>query len=776
MPIARRPSRVRLWHVLVLFAFIGLTYCLIVPDYEASEEPHHLGYVRYLIDNRSLPPPDPERGVARPGGESETHQPPLYYAIVALATSWIRTPEFPLWHRNPYATWQGNPTANYIALHREDEGFPYRGVSRALHASRIVSLALGLVTVACTYYLARLVLRRDDVALGAAAIAAFTPGFLFSSASVNNDNGVILFSSLVLLLSAWLLRRPASPWRLLVFGLAVFGAVLSKGNGLIMIPISVATLLALALREATVPPRPTSFIKAVPLLIGSTLGRFIYYIMCAHGLFLAAYAGALVSGASLPGVGRMARGVATAGSWLSPAWLAGITTAEGRSRLVDLAVGLFTSYWGVFGWLNVRMSTPVYLALLVVCLAALVGLGDLLHSRERRSRLVTASGATILLLLLSIGATSWVVASRFQMGTAPGMEHGRFLFPVISPLSILLAAGLAQLKLPRVGAGALPSFVLLLLALSALAPFVYIRPFYSFPAIPVRSTLDPLAPVLRTDIEFENGVSLVGFTTSMPSYRPDDEVGITLYWKAERDLTEDFVAFVHLLDLKGAARAGLDSVPLDQLFPPKHWEKGEFVREQRRLKLPDDMPPGLYSLSLGLYAPLYDHGEPRPIGASLGDGSTSKSGITIGQLKVRDAAQMAPQTTPVAYDFNHEVELIGYEVGSPSSQGATTVSLYWQRRDQIKADYTVSLRVMGEGGELLGQHDGQPGSGLNPTSAWLADEIVRDDHTLALPAAGPSQLRLAVVVYNLADRQPLPVYGSDDKLIGQSAMIGALNK
>ncbi|MHB1006970.1 MAG: glycosyltransferase family 39 protein [Chloroflexota bacterium] len=102
----------------------------------------------------------------------------------------------------------------------------YNGVRRA-------STGKAAGTLLATYVLARGVTRRHDVALAAAGIASFTPGFAFISATVNNDNGVALLSSLLLLHCVGLAYRGAPTWRDGGVGGVLLGAAaLTKLSGL----------------------------------------------------------------------------------------------------------------------------------------------------------------------------------------------------------------------------------------------------------------------------------------------------------------------------------------------------------------------------------------------------------------------------------------------------------------------------------------------------------------------------------------------------------------
>lgn len=188
--------------ILAAYLLAASLFNLMHPLWEAPDEANHYAFVRSLADRRALPEVVPF-WADRLGGETEAHQPPLYYAIEALLVGWVDDGTHADWHRNPFVTWPDHPARLAIALHRQEEAFPYRGYVLGVHLARLVSSLLGAATVLVTYLLARRLTGRQNTALLAAALAAFTPGFTFISATVNNDNGVTLTWALVLWRERW---------------------------------------------------------------------------------------------------------------------------------------------------------------------------------------------------------------------------------------------------------------------------------------------------------------------------------------------------------------------------------------------------------------------------------------------------------------------------------------------------------------------------------------------------------------------------------------------
>ncbi len=129
-------------------------------------------------------------------------------------------------------------------VHTDREAFPWRDTALAVHLIRFFSILLGAGTVTCTYLIARsLFPDQPAVALGATAINAFIPMFVFISASVNNDNLVVFLSAVVLWLLVGIVQRGGSAKRLLGVGIVIGLAALSKLSALGLLPLAALALL-----------------------------------------------------------------------------------------------------------------------------------------------------------------------------------------------------------------------------------------------------------------------------------------------------------------------------------------------------------------------------------------------------------------------------------------------------------------------------------------------------------------------------------------------------
>lgn len=79
-------------------------------------------------------------------------------------------------------------------------------------------------------------------------------------------------------------------------------------------------------------------------------------------------------------------------------------------------------------------------------------------------------------------------------------------------------------------------------------------------------------------------------------------VELSFTWEVGQALSGDYHAFFHLVaDPDEPPVAQNDFAPLGDLFPTPHWWPGDRLPDRAVLPLPTDLPPGDYTLLLGLY-------------------------------------------------------------------------------------------------------------------------------------------------------------------------------
>jgi 4-amino-4-deoxy-L-arabinose transferase-like glycosyltransferase len=714
--------------ILVAFILLSTTYSVVTPIFEAPDELQHYFFVQHLADGEGLPVitgPVPDI-------QAEVHQPPLYYALGALVTFWIDTgPLTDFVWPNPHAQ-IGVPTASgnvNMVVHSDEEGFPYRGVTLAVHMVRLLSVVMGAATVLVTYCIARQIMpQRNELAIGAAVINAFNPQFAFISGTINNDNLVIVLFALAALLLVVLARREVPRRHLVSLGLVIGLASLTKLTGLMLLPLAAVVLGAVALRRR----RLVSFVGWMA-------------IVCTT---------ALVVG----------------GWWYARNWLLYgdplgmkimsilFRTRVYRPSLLELLAefkGLRMSFWALFGWFNILAEPWLYLAFDGLALLGAMGLLLLFFKQLRGEE--TLGWPWLLFLFLWIAV---VLAGLIRWTQMTHASQGRLMYPAISAISILLFMGLAQ-WVPRQAIMSLAGILgLVMLAIAVISPFRYIAPAY---ARHVLSIAEGPSLLSETELEkipnpmavtFDDRMKLLGYEVGQEAVRPGESLDVTLYWQALTPMERNYSVFVHLLDENDLVLASQDTFPGQGTYPTRLWRAGDAIADVYTIAVPPTaFTPSSGQLEVGLYE--FDSGKRLavygPQGEPFGDN------VRFHRIEVLPHEGSALSTgsgrsvpNPVRCNFGNQIALIGYTLERRAVGPGEEIhlTLYWEALTEMERDYTVFTHVIGERDRIWAQVDSQPQGGAATTSTWSRGQVLMDEyHLLIEPDTPPGVYDIEVGLY-----------------------------
>ncbi len=730
-------------------------YSIVVPIFETPDELSHYPFVAHLAQGGELP-------VQRAGQKSlwqqEGSQPPLYYALAGVLTRWLDVSDLPEVHRlNPHAR-VGIPLAHdnkNIIVHSEREAFPWRGVVLGIHLTRFFSLVLAIGTLLCTYALARAVVPQYPmIAIAALAINAFIPMFVFISASVNNDNLVIFLSSLTLVMLVRLVQRGAT-WRALVLTGVIIGlACLSKLSALGLIPLAG---LALLIRHFTEMPGHVADPQAAPYRMhpAVTWRPIGPRLRC----WAAEYALVVLSI------------VLIAGWWYLRNWqLYGDPTGLNamldivgrrptRPTLLDLLAefeGLRINFWGLFGVVNVLLQpTWLYRVFDALTIIAVIGFPVWVWRQWRAGRPLPWREIGLL--------TAWMgieFAALIRWTSETFASQGRLFFPALAPISLFLALGLLG-WFPAAWRNRVAGVVaLFFFTLSATAPFTSILPAYARPTLLSLSEIP--ASARPFGVTYGDVAQLVAFEVDRDAARPGEEVPVTLYWHALAPTTEDLSIFVQLVTGRDQILGQVDSYPGGGSYPTSRWSPGEVLRDRFMVPVQRsaDTPVAAYLIA-GLYR--YPTGERLPARDPAG-----QPVLMPILTRVKITAPTRGQTPQHALhaDFDQRVRLVGYDLSAVRVRpGATlALTLHWQVQQKLDRDYTVFIHLLDADERAISYGDGPPLENAYPTSFWEPGESLPDRHYLPIPAdAAPGRYRIAVGLYEPISGQRLPISGQDGR-------------
>ncbi len=114
-------------------------------------------------------------------------------------------------------------------------------------------------------------------------------------------------------------------------------------------------------------------------------------------------------------------------------------------------------------------------------------------------------------------------------------------------------------------------------------------PLSSYPGVP--------NPV---NVDFADGVTLVGYRLSERRLAPGDELTVTLFWRARTPVSQDYTPFVHILDGGFTMHGGHDGAP--QIASSVwHEQADDIIVDVHTFVVSPDAPSGDYQLEVGLY-------------------------------------------------------------------------------------------------------------------------------------------------------------------------------
>lgn len=715
--------RIALAVIAALYVALAAVYAWTTPLFEAPDETWHFWYVKHLADGGGLAVGDPD---VRAPWRQEGTQPPLYYLMAAGVIRGIDTSDAPaLIVNNPHsivgrADMPGNHNA-VVPVPRD----PLQGTARAAQTARLLSVALGLITVLAAYGLGRETFPDNSlVALGTAGVVAFNPQFLFLSGSINNDNLIIATATVGLWLLVRWLRRPPSWLGLTLLGVVGGVAALSKLSGLALIAFIVlcVSLRALHRRAWRDLLLWNALLVGLPLLIA---GWFYWRNFQLYGDPLAIQVHLDLSGRRNPRPS------------LAQLW----TELESVRR----------SFWGVFGWFNV--VGPEWLAWLYDALSVVALVGVIVGVW----RAWRGDKGVLPWVALLVAWSGLIFVSLLRWMSLIKSAQGRLLFPALAVLAVLGVWGLTQLapRWQRLTVGAVVAGMAL--AAAAIPPLV-IAPAYAPPP-----RLDPATVDIpnRLDIDFGGQLRLLGYEIASET-TPGGLAPLTLYWQALKPMDTNYSVFAQLVDEKGQRVAGLDTYPGLGSYPTQRWEVGPVVKDSLYIPVGAkvDAPR-----SFGIVVGVADRARNTRLPATR-DGQPAGDTAALGSLFVRPTDSAWQPPNPTGAVFGDVAELAGYELSATAARPGDplTLTLYWRARQPLPADYTVFVHL-GDGEPLAAQADGPPLSGLAPTSRWQPGQLIRETRAFQVrpdTAVGAYPLRLGLYLPSSGERLPLTAGGAGD--------------
>ncbi len=712
--------------IAAVYLLLALGAGVLNPLFEAPDEHWHYFTAQAIAQTGRLPrveqPPDPWLG-------QEAAQPPLYYALAALLIAPLDTAAAreTVWPNPHVLMGDASAVTNLNAfVHGPWEAWPWRGYALAAHLLRLFSSLLGLGTLLCISGAARCLWpARPQRAVLAMAMVAFLPQFVFTHSAVSNDALITFLSAAAIwqLLSLW-----RSGWQkrsLLLLGATIGLAILSKTAGLLLLAFALGVLLLHARQR-----------RAPMLRSALQLAAFV------------ALPALLFSGWLLLRNWALYGDITAANQFVA---LAGGDRAYSLSQVLAESSGLWSSFFAMFGWFNVRAPGWVYCLWNGLVLLALAGAARRLWPARRapaasppdRERLLIAAWLALWLVLVYAGLAAFMLRTP--------AAQGRLLFPALAPLALGLAYGLDAW--PRARA----LWPLLALAAAIVSLFFVIPSRYALPQTAAAGALPAGATEHR--VELGQGLTLLGYQIASPHLQPGHVLQATLYWQATGAPTPRHEAPQLVLELFGREQALVGKFQGYHgrgLYPASLWPRDAIVVEQALVPLARTMrAPTELRIQAGLAA--------------------SAQRETIATVEVEPAQWPQAPGAPLA-QLAAGIDLLQATAAPQRIRAgeAITVSLGWQARQDVPASFTTFVHLGPPGEPPLGQADGLPLGGYYPTSRWQAGEVILSDEYVlrTTPALAPGRYPLTVGLYDAQSGQRLALTVDGERQAHDAYMLG----
>jgi Predicted membrane protein (DUF2142) len=452
-------------------------WALITPAFQAPDEVDHFAYTQSLVQRGEAPSRDPASPLAR-WSSAEA----LLLEDMSFLTDHQIGGSRPPWSarqqdiyraqaaRHPSSSdGGGNETAaTHGAIYYAALAPAYLLASSSplsqLTLMRLTSALIGALTVIFAYLMAReLAPGRPWLGVLAALLIAYQPMYGFISGAVNNDVGVNAGAAALELLAIMMLRRGVTVRLGLLTGGLLIALPLVKATAYSLYPVVGVALAATVWRHHRRSQIPGWAAFAAAALVVLELSERL------GGVVRPAQTGA--AGAPV-GVGSATGAVSEAAAhpiaYLGYVWeallprLPFMTMHFQSTNFAGFQIFVERG-WGAFGWYDVLFPHRFYYVILAAMIAVPI-LGVIAIRREWPF----VSGHIVelaILLLMPIAVFAGFEAAFYTPGSRPVVaEFGRYEFPAIAPLAVLLVASLhafGRRLLVLAGAGLLTAMIAL---------------------------------------------------------------------------------------------------------------------------------------------------------------------------------------------------------------------------------------------------------------------------------------------------------------------------
>lgn len=415
--------------LLILFIFKGIFWAILIPIWQAPDEPNHFANTQFTAETGKLYVGRFDKNLSQEIAQSAAFlnlDLDLNLTGRAPAPSW--KPDFtqnlqgkfeadikniPTEERSNFVAVVGgvkSPPLYYIVSSIIYRIFAPLSLIDRVFLIRILSVILGAGVVWLTFLLTRELAREEKISFAASVLVAFHPTFNVISSTINPDIMLIFLTSVFLYFGVKILKNNEfSPKNLLPFFATLISGILVRFASLSLLPASAIVFLP----------------------------RKIYLIVPGVILF---FAGVLVFFRSPGLLGEFSQFFGNPANF-SPASFLNFAIKSFPHYNGEV----FSWYWAVFGWLEASLPIAVFRVLRVLTIISLAGLIILVFNWLKKPKLSQNSLAwifiigTILFTILLVVIFDWQTFVRTGVGFG---VQGRHFLQAISAQMVLFLLGI----------------------------------------------------------------------------------------------------------------------------------------------------------------------------------------------------------------------------------------------------------------------------------------------------------------------------------------------
>jgi hypothetical protein len=254
---------------------------------------------------------------------------------------------------------------------------------------------------------------------------------------------------------------------------------------------------------------------------------------------------------------------------------------------------------------------------------------------------------------------------------------------------------------------------------------------------------------------FGDTFELLGYTLEQTETAPGDLFNIMLFWRAERDIQQQYRPVVQLVNLTQSAAWAAD----EPFFPgggqTVGYPQDKFASDIHEMRVFADAPPYVGRVSVQM------------VDAETGESLRLHDGadrlILDPLIRIRGEGQPVSERMDVMLGDSVQLQCADVQAGDDGYH----VHLFWRVLKPPTQDFVTFVHGLDSNGDQVAQADSPPLGGNYPPSLWLPGQNLSDSYTL--PADDVTQV--AVGLYTPGDNQRLTAVQNDTPLADNQVII-----